>query len=78
MAIEIERILPMIGFRYYARGEYLASLYGRHGIFQIYVYLFMITIDMPWKHTPKYSSDFSTYYSFLNKKFTFRKWGVNP
>lgn len=38
MAIDISRaFVPLIGFRYYTHGEYVASIYGGRGKFQIYV-----------------------------------------
>lgn len=76
MAIDISRTFaPLIGFRYYTRGEYLASIYGDRGIFQIYAYRYLITIDMPWRHVTKTSSDAVAYFSTWSKKFTFRRWG---
>lgn len=75
MGIEIDRTCQIVGIRYYARGEYLASIFGSRGRFQIYAYLFTITIDMPWKHVPKMSSDITINYCFWTKKLTFKKWG---
>lgn len=79
MGIEIDRtFFRIVGFRYYARGEHSASISGNRGRFQIYAYFFLITIDMPWKHIPKMTSDISINYCFSTKQFTFRKWGINP
>lgn len=75
MAIDMSRTFaPLIGFRYYTRSEYLASIYGDRGIFQIYAYRFLITIDMPWRHVTKTPSDAAAYFSAWSKKFTFRRW----
>ena len=49
MTIDISRaFVPLVGFRYYTHSEYVASIYGDRGKFQIYAYSFLITIDMPW------------------------------
>jgi hypothetical protein len=76
MTIDISRaFVPLVGFRYYTHSEYVASIYGDRGKFQIYAYSFLITIDMPWRHVTKTSTDAAAYFSPWRKKFTFRRWG---